>query len=211
MSVAWEVLNPAVLSLVESIAVDANGGTLTAEHKDRARKLLSTQQKRALTLQILNVIGLGDDEERSEDVASGATGADAPWAGKLRRSVVGHRKVTYRLVCDALENTDKAWAWGTIERVRTRLRRTTSLDALARVDAALNSVGQSLEANFRHDKRIVNRVLLDFALNVRVNDVEEAPIGWIEHVVLTSEVHDVDGALLPTPPNVDDLEIPPIP
>lgn len=206
----WETLNPAVLSLVERLAVDANHSTLSVEHKDRSRKLISPQNKRALTLQILNIVGLGDDEERHEDVAADATGADAPWAGELRARVVGHRRVTYRVVCDALENTDKAWAWGTIERIRTRLRRTTSIDALARVDAALNSVGQSLEANFRHDKRIVNRVILDFALNVRVNDVEEAPIGWIEHVVLTSEIKDVDSTLLPVPPNVTNLEIPPI-
>jgi hypothetical protein len=164
-----------------------------------------------LTIQVLNVVGSGDDEERREDVPAGATGQDAPWAGQLRTRIVGHRKVTYRLVCDALDNTDQAWAWATIERVRTRLRRSTSRDALGAANASLHSVGAALEANFRAEGRVHNRVLLDFALNVRIDDVDEAPTNWIEHVVLSSEVADVDGAVLPVPPNVTDLEIPPIP
>jgi hypothetical protein len=208
----WETLNPAVKALIERLAVDRRlPAALEAEEADRSRKAMSVARKQTLTVQVLNIVGLGDDEERRENVAADATGADAPWAGKLRTRIVGHRKVTYRLVCDALENSDREWAWATIERIRTRLRRSTSIDTLARVDASLNSVGASLEANFVKGGRVHNRVLLDFALNVRVNDVDEAPTGWIEHVVLSSEIEDVDGVDLPVPPNVTDLEIPPIP
>ncbi len=208
----WETLNPAVKSLIEQLVVDRlMPAALAADEADRPRKMMSVQRKQALTVRLLGVVSLGDDEERREDVAADATGADAPWGGKLRARMVGHRRVTYRVTCEAVENTDRMWAWGTIERVRTRLGRSSSTNALALVDASVSRVGQSVEANFKSDGRMQNRVSLDFALNVRVNDVEEAPIGWIEHVVLTSEVKDVDGTLLPTPPNVLDLEIPPIP
>jgi hypothetical protein len=207
----WETLNPAVKALIERLAVDSRApAALDLEHADRSRKFVSVARKQSLTIQVLNIVGLGDDEERHEDVAADAAGADAPWAGMLRTRIVGHRKVTYRLVCDAIENDDRMWAWATIERIRTRLRRSTSIDALARVDASLNSIGAALEANFRAEGRMHNRVILDFALNVRVNDVEETPTNWIEHVVLTSEIEDVDGDELPVPPNVTDLEIPPI-
>jgi hypothetical protein len=207
----WETLNPAVKTLIERLAVDSRlPAALDLEHADRSRKAMSVARKQTLTVQVLNVVSLGDDEERREDVAADATGDDAPWAGKLRTRIVGHRKVTYRLVCDALENSDREWAWATIERIRTRLRRSTSIDALARVDASLNHVGAAIEANFTAQSRAHNRVILDFALNVRVNDVDETPTNWIEHVVLTSEIENVDGDELPVPPNVTDLEIPPL-
>lgn len=205
MSVLWQDLNPALLSLIGRIGVEDG---FQVEHADRPRKLVSTQHKRTITLKVVSVIGLGDDEERRETVADGATGADAPWAGKLRVTSVGHRRVTYQITCDALENTDTGWAWATIERIRTRLRRESSRQELRNVEAAISRIGAGVEANFKFEGRIVSRVLLELALNVWVSDIEDDPTGWVEFVIVDSEPSDLDGTLLPASLRLTDRQIP---
>ena len=205
--IPWSTLNPLVLSILARIGV---GDGFEVEHADRPRKMVSVQHKRTITLKVLTVVGLGDDEERREQIADDATGADAKWAGKLRVTSVGHRRVTYQLTCDALENTDQAWAWDTIERIRTRLLRTSTREQLNAINAAVirNRIGAGVEANFKLDNRIVSRVVMDFALNVWISDVETDPTGWIEFAVVTSEPSDLDGTLLPDALRVINEQIP---
>jgi hypothetical protein len=194
--IAWSELNPVLISLIGRLA-DLSPG-FKAEHADRPRTLMSVEHKQTLTLQVVSAVPIGDDEERVEQIADGATGADAPWAGQLRMTTVGHRRVSLRVVCDSQENTDNTWAWMTIGRIQTRLGRASTSAELNAVSASINRIGNATEANFKHAGRIFSRVLLDFVLNVRVSDAETDPTGWIEFVEVTSLAQDLDGELLPT-------------
>jgi hypothetical protein len=205
--IAWEVLNPGLQALFKRLAFDLPGGAadgqaLTVEHKDRPRAIMSDQLKRTLAMRVLSVTGFGPDEERqSYDSAT----------NKLATMVTGQRRIRLQLECDSADNSDTGWAWATIERIRTRLHRTTSHNALQALESSLFSVGQAIEANFKQGGRIYNRVLLEVNLGAVVNDIELDQTNWIQYVVLTSHVNDADGVELPAPPNVVNLEIPTIP
>jgi hypothetical protein len=134
----FEALNPPLLSLLGRLAVGAN---FTVEHAGRSRKIVSPVHKRSVSVEQLGITGGDQDEERREKIPDDATGADAKWAGKARSTVVGDRVVTYQIGCDALENTDAGWAWTTIERLRTRLRRQSTIAELEELDASLNHIG----------------------------------------------------------------------
>jgi hypothetical protein len=207
VSIDWATLNPALLGLVGRLAC---GADFEVEHADRPRKLVSVKYKRTITMKVVSVVSVGQDEERRERVADDATGADAPWAGKARTIVVGDRVVTIAFECDALENTDTGWAWATVEQLRTRLRRESSLAELDAVDASLNAIGAGVEANFKHADRTHSRVIFELVLNVHAEDIEVEPTGLIEHVEWTDEVKDVDGVQLPSPPLVTNEITPPL-
>lgn len=207
----FEALNPAVKRLCQRLASERESAhAVEAEEKDRPRKLVSSRDKAAFTSQIVSVVSVGEDEERSEAVPDDATGADAPWAGKVRRVVVGDRVVTFQLAYDSLENTDRAWAWSAVERIRTRLRRESSHAELEAVDAAINQIGPAVQANFKFEGRIVSRVLFTLVLNVHAEDVETDPTGRIKHVEWDSHAEDIDGDELPAPPNVTNEMTPPL-
>jgi hypothetical protein len=198
---------PGLQTLFKRLSLDLPAGAemslpLPVEHKDRPRTLMSDQLKRTLAMRVLSVKGFGPDEERQSYDAS---------TNKLATMVTGQRKIRLQLECDSADNSDTGWAWATIERIRTRLHRTSSHEALRALDASLFAVGQGIEANFRQGGRIYNRVLLEVSLGAVVNDIEIDQTGWIQYVVLTSHVNDADGTELPVPPNVTNLEIPTIP
>lgn len=188
----WATLYPALLSLFGELATE--DPSFEAEDRDRPRQIMSPVHKMTLAVRVLSLVGLGEDEERLEFVD-----------GRLQANITGQRKLVLQLEVDSIENTDTGWAWAAIERVRTRLRRQSSLDALHAVDAALIRVGPALQANFRHEGRMHSRVLLDVELGVCVNDLDTSyPGNWIEKVVITSHAQGVIGDELPSPPNVTD-------
>lgn len=199
----WATLNPGLLALFSRLSVDRLPAGFKAEHADRPRSAISTVHKKTLTMQVTSVVGIGRDEDRAEDVPANATGLDRPWAGEIRRTTVGQRRMTVRLTCDAIDNTDTMWAWAAIERVRTRLSRQTTDAELKRLSASLARVGNGVEANFKKDGHIVSRVVLDVVFNVAVSDVEQEPIGWIAQAELTSHAVGDDGTELPPAVQLD--------
>lgn len=208
----WSTVNVAVKELCARLALEdeEEAFSFKAEDKNRPRHLMSKTHKAALTTEVISIVAFGRDEERSERVPDDATGADAPWAGKVRRVVVGDRKVTYQLAYDAITNTDKTWAWAAIERIRTRLRRESSIAELEAADISINEIGPAQKADFRFERRMVSKVLFTLVLNVHAEDVEQLPGGIIEHVETTSHVRDADGVELPVPPNFTNEMIPPL-
>jgi len=200
--IAWQTLYPALLGLFGHLA--SGDDTYVAEDRDRPRKLMSDTRKFTLAVRVLSVIGIGEDEERVEFIPPGTTGPDAPWANQLRSTITGQRRITLQLEADAIENTDVGWAWMHIERIRTGMQRQSSLAALAAADAALIRVGNAVQANFVHAGRMHSRVLLDIQIGAVVNDVDPAPVGWIQTVEITGHTQDTSGAELPHPPNLTD-------
>lgn len=205
--IGWTQLYPALRKLFGRLA-DPNDSSFEAEDRGRPRKAISDVRKFALAMRVVNVIGLGEDEERFDLVPQDATGVDRKYAGQLRPNITGQRKLVLQLECDSIENTDTAWAWAAIERIRTGMRRRSSLEALDAVDAALIRVGQATEMAFRNEGRMVHRVVLEVQIGAVVNEIDPVPTGWIEKVVITSHLQDVDGAELPHPPNVTNKQIP---
>jgi hypothetical protein len=203
----FETLNPPLLDLLGRLAV---GNDFTVEHAGRSRKIVSVLHKRSVVIEQLSISGGDQDEERRERIADDATGPDAKWAGAARSTVVGDRVVTYQIGCDALENTDAGWAWSTIERLRTRLRRQSTIAELEALDASINHVGDAKPVKFKLDGRLVSRVIFELVLNVHAEDVEDEPTGLLKHVEWTDEVKDVDGVQLPSPPLVTDEITPPL-
>jgi hypothetical protein len=205
--IGWTTLNPALLALFARLAVDGDS-TQIAEMADRPRKAMGLDKgaapadtKRTLTMQVVSCVGLGEDEERYGD------SADPAFEGGLEVLTTGNRVLRLQLECLALENTDQSWAWTSIERIRTRLARSSSHEALHAVDASLHTVGNARPLGDRINGRGASRVMLEVALNVVVNDLDPVPGGWIRTVEITSHMQDVDGTELATAQQMVAVEV----
>lgn len=109
---------------------------------------------------------------------------------------------------EVAEDEDEQWAMQTLERIRTRLRRRSVLDALLAVDVALIEVGTAQNVSTGFDGRVWSIGNLDVTFCAAVNDTDPIPTGWIERVVLSSRVRDAGGNVLPPPSNFTNETIP---
>lgn len=204
----WSEINPALVSLITSLAVESPEAW-RAEWRDRPLKAVDQKQKLQLTLKVTNVSAFGDDEIRYESVSESSTDpADAAFLGGLRENLTGQRKFTLQLQALTLENTDQLNAVAVLERVRTRLRRQRSINALHAIDVAHIRSGNVIDIATVKEGRVVPRASLDLTLGACFNDSDTVPAGWFNRIELTSHLQDTDGTELPVPPNVTDLVIP---
>jgi hypothetical protein len=205
----WEELNPALLDLFtrlgarEEPRIGPGSGTElvgpTAEHAERPRRMVSPRAKQTLTLAVTSVQGL--------DAARVLT-FDAETETQTER-VEANNRVVFRLTCDSLENTDAGWAWGTLERIRSRLRWTRSIQALLALNASLVGCGKAFPVANKIESRQGNRVVMDVTLLVHVTEIDPQAGEWIESVEISSEyITDVDGTNLPPALQMTNVVIP---
>lgn len=154
-----------------------------------------------LSVKITSCVGVGNDELRyqfDED------------DDDLYEEVVGQRRFVVNVQSESEEQSDDLWALAVLERIRTRIQRTSSTTRLSAVDVALVEVGPSRDITGTADKRRVSRASMDVTFLASVSEMDPEPVGWIEHVLLTTEFSE-GGELLPSPPNVINEAIPPLP
>lgn len=187
----WSAISPVLVHVFTSIAVDqrpAPSPAWTAEWSDRHRDYIHPEQELALYLKVTSCVTIGEDEDRVDD------------DGYVTQT--GLRRFVLNLQAEVSEDQDNKSAIQTLERIRTRLRRQSVIDALLGVDVALVEVGTTQNVSATFDKRVWSIGNLDVTFCAAVNDTDPVPVGWIERVVLSSNIQ---GALS----NFENEEIPP--
>lgn len=210
--IAWSTIKPALVTLMSSLAVDQitpdeDDAQLhppfEAEWAERRKTHVHPEHSQALYLKVLSVASKGVDETRFENIEI----EDVP---DLQATQCGLRRFTLQVQSRCTEYEDNLWCMQTLERIRTRLRRLSSLAALRAVGCALIRIENAVDISFRSDQHIWSAGNLDVILACEVNDVDPIPVGFIERIELTSHWQN-NGVDISTPPNVSADTIPELP
>lgn len=161
---------------------------------------LGQNVKRALLLKVTSVIGIGEDETRYSEEG-----------GVVTATQCGQRRFTLQIQAHSTEHTDDGWGIAILERIRTRIRRRSSIDRLLSVGVSIIRLEQAIDVSRKMDQRVQSIANMDVILGAVVNEDDPIPAGWIEHVVITSHTEDASGIELPTALQLNEHEIPPIP
>jgi len=146
-----------------------------------------------LSMRITTVAGIGRDEIRYE-----AAGQD------LQETIYGLRRVTLNLQCEATHISDNQWALSVLERIRTRMARRRVFRRLCDLNVGVIEILPARDISSRSRQHTLSRSSMDLLLTMVANDRDPVVTGVIATVVITSKLQDVDGQLLPTPPNYTD-------
>jgi hypothetical protein len=200
--VAWAEIRPVLISLFGALAPPIQETPpFGAEWNQASRKAISDKYRFALYLEVLKVAGIGEDELRYERDET---------TGEVTEAVTGQRRVTLRIEAHAIDETDANGSFHVIERIRTRLRRSRSIEALDAVEISINTLGPALATSYKGTSRVVPRASMDVVLNAVANEDDPIPVGFIERVEWSSQIEDVDGVAT-SPPNVTNEITPPEP
>lgn len=195
----WATVNPQLVDILGSLA-SPDEGTVpgqnwSAEWKDRKVSAVASSgilKGVKLYLKITSVVGIGDDDNRLEQ--------ETP-DGDLQETIYGLRRVTLNLQTTCTEVSDASWALSILERIRTRLRRQRTIDALLDLNVGIVRIMQAIDLSKTQDQKVQSRASMDVILTLVSCDTDPVTTGWISSVEITNELHDVDGTVLPPPPD----------
>lgn len=204
----WSEASPVLVDLFSRLAFDSLTPEFRARWGGRSQTVTHMGAKTDVLLRVRRIDPVGEDETRYCEEPSDPQDPDSEPI--LVPYQVGNRRLTLEVRVEALENTDELWAWSTVERMRTRLSRPSSLAILESVNMALIRTQGATPLPMVRDRHEKSVAVMEVVLGARFSD-RDAPINWIERIELSSKVQDADGSLLPTPPNVADAVIPPLP
>lgn len=205
----WSEVAPVLVTLFSNLALDESASPeFLAQWSEGKREFVHPDVGKSLTLKVTSVVGIGDDEPRYENITVTPDEGD-PYT-MLQETLVGHRRFVLQVKVESHEHApdETRWCWSMIERIRTRLLRTSSQQALQAVNVALIDTGAATDASFTFDKRRWNAAVMDVTLYAAFSDTDTVEMNWIERVELTSQISDPADNLLPTPPNVADMSVP---
>jgi hypothetical protein len=135
---------------------------------------------------------IGRDESRVEY---------APGTDDFQATAIGQRLIPWRIDVQSLEQGDADTAWNVLERLRTRLRWQSSIDAMNAVNVSVATTGQIQKIPETVDDRFISRAALDVMLNVSLREVDPVRIPRIVEITGT-------GQLLPSAETPLDIVIP---
>jgi hypothetical protein len=169
----WEAIEPVLKSLIATLAVDNLPGkpAFQANWSDRNEPtFVSPFYKVKVLLSIRSVVTTGQDQKRTE------LNEDT---NLLETRMVGHRRFVLSVRVEATESAGNFSVRSTAERIRSRLWRDSTIDALDAVGVSLvrTEAVQYLASvrNFRE----TGAAVLDVVLSTVSNDVVES-VQWIE-------------------------------
>lgn len=186
----WSVANPALIELFSRLAFDTRPAKFKPQIEGRTQRYTHPDAKTDLVLKLRSVGDIGEDETDQVDVG-----------GQSHFAQLGNRRVIMEVRVETYKNTDANWAFTTIERIRTRLSRPSSHEALEVINFALVEVGPSVSLPMNVKGADWSAASFDVTFGTRFIDVETEPFNWIERVTITSHVQDPGGQELPAPPN----------
>lgn len=184
----WSVANPALVALFTRLAFDKAPDKFRAQVDGRAQRYTDTESKTDLVLKLRHISPIGVDETEKVEVGSG-----------LHYAQSGNRRVIIEVRVETYKNNDANWAWTTIERLRTRIQRPSSHQALADINFAFVEAGPSVGFPQTVNGAEWSVAAMDITFGTRFIDVETIPFGWFERIAITSHIEDVDGQELPDP------------
>lgn len=190
----WSTVTPALVELFTRLAFPSRPDRFKAQVDGRVQRYTDTDSKTDLVLKLRHVSDIGEDETEQREVT-----------GKTVYAQLGNRRVIIEVRIETYKNTDDNWAWSTVERIRTRLRRPSSHEALRSINFALVETGPSIALPMNVKGAEWSAAMMELTFGTRFEDIETTPFNWIERVDLTSHIKDTDGQELPVPPNFNEL------
>jgi hypothetical protein len=205
--IGWSTVAPGLHALFSQMASDtAYSPEFRAMWGEGKREMVHPEVGMSLSLKVTSIVGDGLDELRYEDI----TVEGEP---RVREYVVGHRRFT--LQCrveshfhDQDDDVQAGWCWTMTERLRTSIRRTRNREALQALNIALVDISPATDTSLTFEKRRINAAVVDFFLQTAFSDADPIPLGWIERILLTSQIKDVVGETIQPPLTFADRSIP---
>lgn len=190
----WATWQPAMRALITELA-NGTGPDITSAWSEEKQPFTDPATGVKLELRVNRISGLGRDERRltfNEDTNT------------LTEEIHGQRTMSLDVRFISQEATNDLWAFTFSERVRTRLRRDASIEALLAVNTAIIDIGDTVNLSDANDGHIETIAAFELRLGLGFQDNNPFPVGegWIDAITYDSKVQDVDGVELPVPPNV---------
>lgn len=207
--IPWNDAATLLKDTIQSLALEASDplfvADFTAVYRDEAHENVHPIVQLELVLQITSSSDVMTGERRTFDQA--ANGG----LGELTSTMHGMRDFTLNVQARSYDLSYSAWAITYLERVRTRIWRSSVLEALIAQNIAPFATSPIVDLQGKEDGHALSVANLDIRLRLSFTDTPQTGLGWIEKILLTSHVKKPDGTEYSAPPNVTDLQIPPPP
>lgn len=203
--IGWSVINPALLDLFTAIAVNhkkAGIERFRAEWVDGKRGVINPDQGFSVALKVTTVSAIGKDETRetfeNDDVTETQT---------------GQRKFTLQVQVLAVANgADFDWAMAVTERARTRLTSRRIVDQLLDIDVdIIDATRPSMYQPYKDGGRVLSSATMDVVFGCTASEDDPIPAGWLQYLVISSHLRDLDDTELPPSLQMVNVEVPAIP
>lgn len=194
--IGWSTVNPVLIQLFTALAQPNETVPIpkwAAEWQDRPAKATNTSFQQALYLRVTTVVAIAEDDRRLEYITDPAD----PFFEQIKETIYGLRRVTLNVRCDVSENKDGVSATATLERIRTRLSRRRSIDTLLGVNVGIVSAETIRDISKTSELRMRSIGSMDLILTMVASDTDPVPTGWVQTIILQSDLHDTDGSALP--------------
>lgn len=198
--VRWDEINPALIALVSDLLRKRDAPDWEAEWMERrdANRMISPEQGGALYLKVTSCVPVGGDEFRRVMHTFDVDGIPTE---DLVEITVGFRRITVQVQAWESEHTDLHWSIRTLEKLRTRLGRNSSMARMLAVNVDITDYGASRKMTQTINGRRWSIAAMDLILTAAFNDDEDLdPTGWIQRIILTSHAQTA-GFDDPFPPN----------
>jgi len=199
---AAQLLKTTIQSLALESADPLYAADFQAVYADQAREGVHPGVQCELVLEITSSTDVMTGERRVFDPA--ANGGQ----GDLSSAMHGMREFTLNVQAKSYDLTYSAWAIAYLERIRTRIWRSSTLEALIAADIAPFDTGPINKVDGKVDGHALSVANLDIRMRLSFSDTPQIGLGWIEKIELTSHIKKPDGTEYPVPPNVTALPIP---
>lgn len=149
----------------------------------------------------LNIEPVGEDEVQYVDAFDDD---DLP---VVNPTVVGQREfdITVRVVSRSQTGNKTSQYW--LELLRTALRRPSVTLELNDAGLAVLTIGKSASFDAPFEERWESIAIANLRLSTVVVDIGDSASEAITQIALSSDIDNVDGEALPSPPNLDDVII----
>jgi hypothetical protein len=190
----WSTVGPGLITLFSKLAFDVKPVNFDARWQGRPQKYVGNSAKTDLLFRVRSIVGIGEDETRLVE-----TNPDGTALGNVHEAQLGDRLVTLEVRVESYKNTDQLWAWSTIERIRARIRRRSSIADLLALNFSFVDVGPAIEVPTPRDDHEWSVVLAEFTFVTRFEDLQTTPAEWIQSMEVETQFEGEDGAQLPSP------------
>lgn len=191
----WSTVGPGLITLLSKLAFDVKPVNFDGRWFGRPQKFVPSSSKTDLLLKLRSIDDFGGEDE-TRLVEEDLDGNDL---GDVYEAQLGDRRVVLEVKIETYQNTDPLWAWSTIERIRTRIRRRSSIADLLALNFALVDVGPSIPVPTPRRDLEWSVVLAEFTFVTRFEDRQTDPAEWIDKIEVTTEFESTDGTQLPSP------------
>lgn len=176
----WSSIAPELKSLFSDLAFSGVPGLrqpFSAQWHDEQRSFTNVQVKTDLLLRVTSVRQPAGEDSRTFEMDT------TPSGERLIEVLQGDRYITLNVHVESLDHSPELWAWMTIERIRTRLDRTTTHQRLRAINLGLVRVLTATALPKPRDGRAVSLATMDVLLVAGFRDVDTTgALSWIERI-----------------------------